>query len=315
MIYYLDYERLSHHKSMISDRQRTGLYKSAIEKVVKHGDIIVDIGTGLGILSFFASKLGVERLYAIERTYIIQLAKQIANKNKIKIIFIKDDSSNVILPEKVDVIVSECIGYFALQENMIKDVINFRKRFLNKGGKVIPKKIELFISPVQNQNAYENISFWKKIYNINFSPAKKVAVNTTYHIDFELNDLLAEPKIIKTINLEKDENIDLNASVKFRINKNGILHGLCGYFRAQLTDDIILNTGPGLKTHWRCEYFPIEKTAKVKVGDVVSAKIKSILHKGFTDWEWEVYVNSIKEKHSTIFGCRLKEANRWKKGA
>ncbi|HIP16527.1 MAG TPA: hypothetical protein EYG77_04920, partial [Methanothermococcus okinawensis] len=53
------------HYSMLQDRERLGIFKWAIEKSVKPGDIFYDVGTGSGILAMIAARI-VRKVYAIE---------------------------------------------------------------------------------------------------------------------------------------------------------------------------------------------------------------------------------------------------------
>src|SRR5690242_14709094 len=106
------FEFLSVHREMIFDEVRTSAYARAISLAVKDGDVVVDVGTGTGLLALLAVKAGAKRVYAIEKTSIIDVARANANKLGVagRIEFIRDDSRNARLPEKADVIVSEVIG-------------------------------------------------------------------------------------------------------------------------------------------------------------------------------------------------------------
>ena len=103
------------HKALIADAIRTTAYQKAIFETVKDGDIVVDLGTGTGILACFACQSGAKKVYAIEKKKIIELAKEVARANNLeeKIVFVGDASTEVTLPEKADVLISELIGTFA----------------------------------------------------------------------------------------------------------------------------------------------------------------------------------------------------------
>jgi SAM-dependent methyltransferase len=108
--------------------------------VVRPGDIVLDVGAGSGILSVFAARAGAARVYAVERTPAAVLAQELAAANGAAEIIqvIHGDITDVELPERVDVIVSEWLGGFGIDEGMLVPVIAARDRWLKPGGVVIP---------------------------------------------------------------------------------------------------------------------------------------------------------------------------------
>jgi len=307
---YLDYERINHHKSMLSDRVRTNSFKKAIFETVKKGDVVADIGAGTGILAMFAAQAGAKRVYAVERTDIIEVAKKIAEANGLsnRIVFIKKDASKCNLPEKCDVIVSECIGYFALQENMVQEVIDFSAKHLKKGGKVIPSKIEMFVAPVESEEKYANVSFWNDLYGLDFSYMREIARNSTFQVLFDRPELLSRPKKMGAIDLKHGGKILFDKKANFLFNKNCVLHGFCGFFDAKLSARLKLSNSPLRNpTHWKNEFFPCRQPLRIKSGEEVNLSIKAIPMKSRVDWEWIIALRGIRLKHSTLEGIRLKE--------
>ena len=109
------------HLSMISDRVRVNSYIDAIEKnkIDFKDKVVADIGAGSGILSILAIKYGAKKVYAIEGNYnTIPLLKEMLSENGVydKVKIINEISTNVKLPEKVDIIIHELIGTFAVNE-------------------------------------------------------------------------------------------------------------------------------------------------------------------------------------------------------
>ncbi len=129
------FDHLREHELMLIDRQRVDAYHTAITRYVHPGDTVIDLGTGVGILAFFAAKQGAKKVYAIDHSSIISLAEQVAKFNQIdRVEFIEIHSSQFTLDTPVDVIVHDQIGNFLLDEDMVENICDLRNRLLKKAG-------------------------------------------------------------------------------------------------------------------------------------------------------------------------------------
>ena len=72
---------LDEHRQYLSDSVRVAALSAAIHRVVKPGDIVVDLGAGTGILGLVACRAGASRVYAIEEGGMIEVAREIARAN------------------------------------------------------------------------------------------------------------------------------------------------------------------------------------------------------------------------------------------
>ena len=140
---------LSEHEEMLSDRVRVDAYHRGIHANIHPGDVVVDLGTGSGLLACMASRAGASKVYAIEHGEIIDLAREIAAHNGCdNIEFVRTNSREFTPPEPVDVILHEQMGDELFNENMVENVLDLRDRALRPGGRVLPSAFRLFVEPV-----------------------------------------------------------------------------------------------------------------------------------------------------------------------
>jgi protein arginine N-methyltransferase 1 len=295
------------HTALIADSARTGAYQRAISETVKDGDVVVDLGTGTGILAFFACQAGAKKVYAIEKQEIIEVAREIARVNNLekRIAFIRDVSTEVTLPEKADVLLSELIGNFVYSENLIHFVLDARDRFLKKDGALIPSSINLFIVPVEAPKIYDEVAFYNQnLYGIDFLPAHKVNINSPHQCQIETESFLSRPAPIKQIDFNKIREpyeLYLDKTVSFVVDRPGILHGLAGWFDIHLSKNVLLSTSLALPvTHWESTFFPVEKPTKVAMGDTVKAGVTAAPWQGDIAYSWNVEVGKVRFSHSTV---------------
>jgi len=261
---------------MMSDRVRMENYKKAISKVVKPGDTVVDLGCGLGILSFMALQAGAKKVYAIEKSDSIRLAQDVARQNGLsdRIEFINDNSLNVTLPEKVDVIISETLGSFALEENTLEFTIDARKRFLRDGGIMVPEGLNLWVAPSESKKIGRQIAFWKEIYGIDFSSAAGELAGRLLAEDVSVLELLSKPALYAAIDFYKTEDRLLRGAMSFQINRTAMINGLAGWFTVKLTDGVVFDTSPiSEKTHWKQAFLPVKEPFNVHNGGTLNIEL------------------------------------------
>lgn len=132
--YYFDsYAHFGIHEEMLKDRVRTGTYMNAIthNPHLFKDKIVLDIGSGTGILCMFAAKAGAKQVIGIEMAEIAISSREIIKANNFDnvIKILKGKVEEVVLPvDKVDIIVSEWMGYFLLYESMLNTVLFARDK-------------------------------------------------------------------------------------------------------------------------------------------------------------------------------------------
>src|SRR5216683_295755 len=137
---------LSGYAGMISDRGRTDAYARALEAVVRPTSAVLDVGTGTGMFALLACRFGARKVYAVEASNVIEIAREVAAANGFseRIVFIQGTSTKIDLPEKVDAIVSDIRGISPLFQGSVPALIDARDRFLAPGGTMIPARDIIF---------------------------------------------------------------------------------------------------------------------------------------------------------------------------
>lgn len=120
------------------DRVRTEGYRDFIyeNKDVFKGKVVLDVGCGTGILSMFAARAGAAKVLSVDNSDIIEKARKNITENGFQdvITLYRGKIEEIKLPCKVDIIISEWMGYFLLYEAMLDSVLVARDRFLAPGG-------------------------------------------------------------------------------------------------------------------------------------------------------------------------------------
>ena len=262
----------AHYHGMLSDRVRLEAYRAAIQATVKPGDVVVDLGAGTGILGLWALQAGASKVYAIEESNAIDLAVEIAKANGLdgQIEFINDNSMNVTLPEKANVLVSETLGSFGIDENTLAFTGDARDRFLEAGGALIPRWLDLYAAPFDDAGIYDKIDFWRHIPGIDFAPAFDVFSRKLMVEEVGADSLLGLPSAIAAIDLTAPLETVFERRLYMQIDRPGTIHGVAGWFRATLADGVDIITSPrDPSTHWKQAVLPFREPIDVIKGDVL----------------------------------------------
>jgi type I protein arginine methyltransferase len=142
-----DFSDIYIHERMIADKTRINSYHDAIKRYIKPGDIVVDLGTGTGILSFMSAQQNPEKIYAIDHSDFINVSRKIAKYNNINnITFVQINSRDFKPTEKSDIILHEQLGNALFDENMIENILDLKKRILKKKEKYYQANLNCFSS-------------------------------------------------------------------------------------------------------------------------------------------------------------------------
>jgi protein arginine N-methyltransferase 1 len=272
-----EFGNLYEHEKMLADKKRIETYKRAIDKHITSDDVVLDLGTGTGILSFFASKNKAKKIYAIDHSNLIKIAQKVAKYNNFENIEFVQVNSRDFNPEiKFDVIIHEQMGDYLFNENMIDNLLDLKSRLLKAGGKILPGKFEFYVEPVDLHEEFNVPFIWEnELYGIDFSFLKtdhetldefiEVGYKQEWIDAASVKEFLCKPDPVLSFDLmglNSEGDIHRLIEVEKNIIKKGMLDGFCMYFKAIFDEEITLDTSPKSEyTHWGNCIFRIEPRA------------------------------------------------------
>jgi len=285
---------------MTKDPIRFHAFAEALRRTVKPGAVVLDIGTGPGIMALLACRFGARKVYAIEPDPIIQVAREIAISNGFarQIEFIDGFSTQVSLPERVDVIVSDLNGTLPWYQQHLRAVADARQRFLAPGGAMIPKKETVWLGVVESPQAYsEHAQPWETGHGFEMHAARDLAINTRQLVRLRSEDLLAAPQCGVVLDFMQVEGPDSRADATFVITRPGVGHGLLVWFDCVLTDEVFFSNTPGYnRSGYGQTFFPWTRPVSLQAGDVVRLKVRCNLVADDYVYRWTTEVLGKGEK-------------------
>ncbi len=281
------------HKIMLEDTARVGPYREALAKLVTPATRVLDLGCGTGLLGLLALQAGAKTLYAIEATNTVQVARKVAADSGFgdRAYFCRGLSNKIALPERVDVLVAEILGDFCYEEQILDITIDARDRFLEPGGSLIPFAVRAFLVPMTHTAFYEGeIGFWERpVHGLHYGSLRDLTVHQEYSFAIGTEGFLAGPQVAFAHDLRTTRETSVSCDLAFPVLRAGTLHGLGGWFEADLAPGITLSTAPGRpETTWRQVFFPVSRPLVVAEGDRIQVAMRgAVRDRGFC-WTWKV---------------------------
>ncbi|KAK9363998.1 S-adenosyl-L-methionine-dependent methyltransferase [Lipomyces starkeyi] len=300
--YFESYAYNDIHEIMLKDSIRTDSYRDFIydNKDIFKDKIVLDVGCGTGILSMFAAKAGARKVYAVDNSDIIEKAIANVHENGLDRIIqcYRGKIEEIRLPvAKVDIIVSEWMGYALLYEAMLDSVLVARDKYLAPGGLMVPSEVRLLVAGLRDTEFInDKVNFWNDIYGFKMSAMKPRIYDDVLIENFKPSSIVhAEPYTFRILPLHDVKISDLEFTSPIRVPMpnqpnafDRIVDGLVIYFDNYFTrshDEVIpedaraetfrpgngslgFTTGPwGPKyTHWRSGALLFNKPLQVPAG-------------------------------------------------
>lgn len=282
--YFSTYAHFGIHHEMLSDIVRTSSYKKAIieNSETIEGRTVLDLGCGTGILSMFAASAGAQHVIGIDQSDIIYHAMEIIRENNVsdKITLVKGRLEDTPLPvNKVDIVVSEWMGYFLLFEGMLDSVIYARDHHLKKDGLLLPNRCTIsLIGLADSVRHKELIGFWSDVYGYRMSCLQREVIREPTVDVVPQHMVVTTASVLTQLDLNKCTigSLDFTSEFSLQVMRDESLTALIGYFDVffDLPQPVSFSTGPhAAPTHWKQTVFFLEEPVPVKQGDTVSGKL------------------------------------------
>lgn len=274
-------------RKLIGDPVRNAAFFAALSAVLRPESQVIDLGSGTGFLAFLSRKLGAKHVTCIESGEIIDISRTLARRNRIKnCTFIHAHSTDVPDLPHADVLVSETLGNYALEENIIESIED-AKRFLKPGATIIPGRIRQFVSPVTSDRIPREIDCWETGYGISFEEARQVAQNNMYVKTIRPDDLWSPEAAIQwdAIDFARRNASLRRGTARWCADGPTTIHGFALWWEADLAEGVTLSTSPyEAPTHWEQIFLPLLRPVTLALGEWCVLTLAS-------DTRWEVKIN------------------------
>jgi type I protein arginine methyltransferase len=274
------------HELLLGDELRMRAYRQAIGETVRPGDVVVDLGTGTGVLARWTIEAGAARAYGVERDpALLARAVAAADAEGMGSRFVPVDglSFDVTLPEPADLIVSEILGNLVDNEDCCRILDDAVRRFLAPGGRLLPRRAERYLVPVEARRAHAGVAA------LALDPEADRPFDAYYDVILPRSGYLASPRLDRAFDFAGDPT-SYRSDLVFAVDRPGRFTGFKGWFVADLSPTVALDIsgdriergGPGrtCSDSWKHAYLPISVPIDVEPHDRIALSLARVVPEG-----------------------------------
>ena len=277
------------HARMLHDDRRTADYLAALAQAVRPGDVVLDIGTGSGVLAIAAAWAGARHVYAVEASDIAEVAERVfaVNGMEDRITLVAGWSRNINLPEPADLLVSEIIGNEPFEEEILETTLDARRRLLKPSARLIPNALTLFARPLllpesearQRALGRAALGRWRGLYGIDFEPLVDAAAPRPVNSPTEAEVAstwppVGPPVVLSVFDLTAFEVATARAAADLVLEEPGAVNAVAVTFRAHLHGDIAHTLDPWTwpTSSWATSVWVLPDAQYVGAGDALRVR-------------------------------------------
>lgn len=297
---------LSEHLEYVSDAVRLERFEAAIRAVIKEGDRVADLGCGSGILGLLCLRAGAAHIAAIDDSAMIEVARESYARAGLsaRASFFRARSQQVDLPTPADVLICDHVGCFGFDYGIVALLQDAKQRLLRVGGSLLPSSLDLEIALVESDRCRLLTEGWLASHvPEELHWLRDESINAIHLVSLRADELLCGSARLGRVALGQCEQDFLSWTVELRIDRDGIVHGLGGWFDCELAPGVRMTNSPIAHRPIRRSqvFLPVGEAVEVRKGDRVVATVMARPTDRWIGWNLEFAASGRRASH---FGCQ-----------
>lgn len=284
------YDDVGNHATMLVDTVRMRAFAEAIRRTVKTDDVVVDVGSGSGVLALLCAKAGARRVYAVEKGPMASVIASAAEKNGVGSVVrvLRQDARDLTFDgageDKPTLIVSEMIGSFGLEEDYLGLLGTVRARCA-PACRVLPASLSIGLALAAMPALAAEIELVRSGLGVNLDEIANLLTSRVSLAWVDAADVLSSPTPAARFLVGQPPPRVVGGEVVAA--RAGEAHGIVAWFEAELAEGVSLSSAPSCaRTHWAHVIFPFDVPLTLAEGDRIHLEVRPRVISDRSTWSW-----------------------------
>lgn len=307
-------DALAEHIEYLTLPGRNALYRRAIAARVKPRALVADLGCGVGVLGLMCLEAGAARVWGIDSSDAIYLAREAMARAGLADRYecLAGSTFRTVLPEPVDLIICDHVGFFGFDYGIIALMRDARRRFLKPGGAMIPEAIDLVVAGIMSDACLAKAGAWQQdIVPPPFRWLDEPACNVRYSHAYAPDELISAPVALGHVDLAEEASDLYRFEAVLTATRAGRFDGIGGWFDCRLAGEVRMTNSPLAPESIRRSqaFLPAQESFAVAAGDQIRIALRFRADDTLISWRIEPPGGAPAQQMSTLKSTILTPAD------